>query len=284
MAAASDGLSGAGDTRCMDCGAALAGKHCHRCGQHEGAPRSLRHAAHEALHGVLHLDGKVWRTLPLLAFRPGRLVREYVYGRRTRYVGPFATFLVAVLALVVMLGFAPDGPQTRTARSPAAAALASGIDQVGAAADAVADRVVRAVATPEQLRRLELDQGYSAYKLRSLGSKLSVLIVPIALPVLWLLFCWRREIRLYDHVVFLLYEMSVLAFLLGAARLWRTTFVEPLILLLLVLPLLHVLVALKDAYVLSWPGALARTALFFVGILAAFWVFVVGVAVIVVSG
>ena len=45
---------------------------------------------------MLHFEGKVWRTLPLLAWQPGRLTREYMDGRRACYVSPIAMFLFVV--------------------------------------------------------------------------------------------------------------------------------------------------------------------------------------------
>ena len=47
----------------------------------------------------MHFDARVWRTLPLLAFNPGRLTREWVEGRRTRYVSPLAIFMQRFIVL-----------------------------------------------------------------------------------------------------------------------------------------------------------------------------------------
>jgi hypothetical protein len=45
---------------------------------------------------VLHFEGKVWRTLPMLAFKPGELTRRYISGERARFVSPMALFLFSV--------------------------------------------------------------------------------------------------------------------------------------------------------------------------------------------
>ena len=42
------------------------------------------HSGHDLLHGVLHFEGKIWRTLPLLAWRPGELTRRYIDGERAQ--------------------------------------------------------------------------------------------------------------------------------------------------------------------------------------------------------
>ncbi|WP_133364656.1 DUF3667 domain-containing protein [Qipengyuania sediminis] len=89
------------ESACLNCGTALIGAHCHSCGQRAHLHRTLGAFAHDLLHGVLHFEGKTWRTLPLLAWRPGQLTREYIDGKRARYVSPIALFL-----FVVFLSFA----------------------------------------------------------------------------------------------------------------------------------------------------------------------------------
>ena len=89
------------ETACLNCGTALLGPHCHTCGQAAHVHRSLGAFFHDLLHGVLHFEGKIWRTLPVLAWRPGQLTREYIDGRRASYVSPIALFL-----FVVFLSFA----------------------------------------------------------------------------------------------------------------------------------------------------------------------------------
>lgn len=51
---------------------------------------------HDILHGVLHFEGKLWHTLPLLLWRPGELTRRYISGERARFFSPLALFLFAV--------------------------------------------------------------------------------------------------------------------------------------------------------------------------------------------
>lgn len=82
--------------QCLNCGAQLSGAFCSQCGQNSRPLRSLRHVAGEFLHSLFHFDTKAWRTLPMVLFRPGTLTRNYVYGKRARYISPLATFLLCV--------------------------------------------------------------------------------------------------------------------------------------------------------------------------------------------
>lgn len=89
-----------GDTRCRNCGTVAPGAYCPACGQETrvalpGAGEFMREAAGR----YVAFDGTMWRTLALLAVRPGFLTREYLAGRRVRYVRPAR--LVLVLAIVL---------------------------------------------------------------------------------------------------------------------------------------------------------------------------------------
>ncbi len=93
------GSQAAGHTHeaaCLNCGTPLAGSHCHNCGQAAHVHKTIAAFSHDLLHGVFHFEGKIWRTLPLLAWQPGRLTREYIDGRRASYVSPIALFLFVV--------------------------------------------------------------------------------------------------------------------------------------------------------------------------------------------
>lgn len=105
------GTAGLADhpAHCLNCGTALTGNFCHHCGQKAHLHRSIGHIFEELVHGVLHWDSKGWRTLPMLLLNPGRLTREYVEGRRARYIAPLSLFLALFLVTFIALGsFGPS--------------------------------------------------------------------------------------------------------------------------------------------------------------------------------
>jgi hypothetical protein len=87
------------ERNCLNCGTLLEGDYCHVCGQKAHVHRTLSAFFHDFLHGVLHFEGKIWRTLPMLAWRPGELTRSYIDGQRARFVSPIALFLFSVFLL-----------------------------------------------------------------------------------------------------------------------------------------------------------------------------------------
>ena len=87
------------ETACLNCGTPLLGPHCHQCGQQAYVHRTIGAFMHDLLHGALHFEGKIWHTLPLLAWRPGELTRRYIAGERARFVSPMALFLFSVFLM-----------------------------------------------------------------------------------------------------------------------------------------------------------------------------------------
>jgi hypothetical protein len=90
---------------CLNCGTGLQGDFCHRCGQQGHVHRSLGAFWHDLSHSVLHFEGKIWRTLPLLTFRPGELTRRYIAGERARFLSPMALFLFSVFLMFAVFSF-----------------------------------------------------------------------------------------------------------------------------------------------------------------------------------
>jgi Protein of unknown function (DUF3667) len=102
----------AGHGACLNCGAALQGRHCHNCGQKAQVHRTLRSYGHDLLHSVFHFEGKIWKTLPMLAVKPGELTRRYIHGERAKFVSPLALFLFAVFLMFAVVSSLAGEMQT----------------------------------------------------------------------------------------------------------------------------------------------------------------------------
>lgn len=141
---------------CLNCGTALIGPHCHACGQSGHVHRSLGAIGHEILHGVAHFEGKIWRTLPLLIWRPGELTRRYIAGERARFVSPMALFLFSIFAMFAAFSWAGIGPPTdmRGGSGSATAAIRAEREEVTEAQKKVAAALPQADAE----RRADLEE------------------------------------------------------------------------------------------------------------------------------
>jgi len=80
---------------CRNCGARVEDRFCTACGQ-LGADfqRPVWDLVASSIGDMFALDGRLWRSLPMLLLRPGRMTREYIDGRRARFVPPFRLFLL----------------------------------------------------------------------------------------------------------------------------------------------------------------------------------------------
>jgi uncharacterized protein DUF3667 len=108
--AAGEGDGHTHEGACLNCGTVLLGAHCHQCGQAAHVHRTMGAFFHDIAHGVLHFDGKTWRTLPLLAWKPGDLTRRYIAGERARFVSPMALFLFSVFLMFAVFQLAGIAP------------------------------------------------------------------------------------------------------------------------------------------------------------------------------
>lgn len=103
------GREPASGLRCLNCGTSLVGSHCHHCGQRADVHRSFGAIGHDLVHAIFHFEGKIWNTLPLLAWRPGDLTRRYIQGERARFISPLALFLFAVFLTYAVLAMVGSG-------------------------------------------------------------------------------------------------------------------------------------------------------------------------------
>jgi hypothetical protein len=93
-------------SECPNCGAAVSGNFCHACGQETVLhPPSTREFVHEFIGHYVALEGRLWKSLGLLLFRPGRLTLEYIKGRRVRYVQPLRLYLTFSLIFFAVLKY-----------------------------------------------------------------------------------------------------------------------------------------------------------------------------------
>ena len=88
---------------CPNCATELQGPVCHICGQvSDEFHRPVRGLLTELIEGLLALDGRVARTIPNLLFRPGKITRDFLMGKRARYMPPFRLYIIASLVFFLL--------------------------------------------------------------------------------------------------------------------------------------------------------------------------------------
>ena len=299
---------GGGHGLCLNCGTALIGSHCHVCGQAGHVHRSLHAIGHDLLHGVFHFDGKLWRTLPMLAWRPGDLTRRYIDGERARFVSPMAIFLFSVFAMfavfswvgistptdlnttnlkpVAAIEFAKKDAQEKLAKAQRKLAQAKDEDDKAEQRERIADAQNDLAGLDKAAKSLgngelhvessvahtgwhALDHGIEKwqknpalmlYKLQSASYKFSWLLIPLSLPFLWLLFFWKRQYKLYDHTIFIIYSIAFMSLFYIVVAVVAATGLGGgwLAIAALLIPFVHVTRQLQQAYQLRWFSAILR--------------------------
>ena len=96
------------EKNCLNCGTQLIGPYCSACGQKAHVHRSVRAFFQDFVQGLFNFEGKIWRTLPMLAWRPGDMTRRYIAGERARFISPVALYLFTVFAMFAVLNFTGD--------------------------------------------------------------------------------------------------------------------------------------------------------------------------------
>lgn len=95
---------------CLNCGAQLYDRYCHKCGQENVEPKQnfWQLTAH-FLEDLTHFDGKFFTTIKYLFFKPGFLTEEYIKGRRASHINPIRMYLFisAAFFLILMSFFVP---------------------------------------------------------------------------------------------------------------------------------------------------------------------------------
>ncbi len=247
------------ETICANCSTPLIGTYCHLCGQKAHVHRSLSAIGHDLIHGVLHLDGKFWRTLPLLIWRPGELTRRYAHGERAKFVSPLGMFLFSAFLMFAIFAFFGlslsnlDGPEsfmafprstieTQLEEARADLETADGESDLAALKRRVDGLETELVEFDESVSGMEFtlvnedfktgwgrldygieklneNPGLALYKLQANGYKFSWLLIPISAPFVWILFFWTWRFRMYDHTVFVTYSLAFMSLLAVALTL-----------------------------------------------------------------
>ncbi|MFN3959647.1 MAG: DUF3667 domain-containing protein [Parvularculaceae bacterium] len=131
---------------CPSCGAKIVGAWCAGCGQkNDDMRRSSVVLLKDFMVDTFSFDGRMWRTLGLLAASPGTVPSQYSHGKRSRYTPPVRLFLVVsflfflILSLTHTLIIAVEvRAHTPEESARAKAALEEGLREAGPkAADAV---------------------------------------------------------------------------------------------------------------------------------------------------
>lgn len=95
------------DMSCLNCGHPFNGyeKFCPDCGQsNKGKRITLKSFISEVFAGFISWDAKFWRTIIPLLIKPGKVSKDYIEGKRSRYSNPFRFYITTSIIFFLIYG------------------------------------------------------------------------------------------------------------------------------------------------------------------------------------
>ncbi|MFC1777930.1 DUF3667 domain-containing protein [Pseudomonadota bacterium] len=93
----------AGSAQCLNCGTGLKGPFCYYCGQPDrNFMRFFPVLLRDLMEDLFDLDSRFMRTIKPLLFKPGRLTRDYMQGRRFRYAPPMRLYIFSSIVFFLL--------------------------------------------------------------------------------------------------------------------------------------------------------------------------------------
>jgi uncharacterized protein DUF3667 len=271
------------DARCRNCGARTSGSYCANCGQETAlALPSAGTFLREAAGRYVAFDGRMWRSLHALLFRPGFLTREYFAGRRRRYVRPARLFVALSIAFFAVLRLASQGPAILDRNPPG---VPAGGEPQGATkpADRRSDGFDIRI---DEGHRLRIDTGGRAWlgpfaerleafdrlpgdeRARQMRTGMlrhapyaAIALLPLFALMLKLLYAGssrRHPARPHRYAAHLVFGAHLHAFAFLAAMLYALVHVSAIRAVIAIWMIAYGLIAMKVVYGGRWPGVALR--------------------------
>jgi hypothetical protein len=224
-------------------------------------------------------DGRLASTLRALIRRPGMLTREFLEGRRARYISPLRLYLIASLVYFVLAASAPDvrlgsgqalglrvglkpTPPTTPASRPERVANAATVALEGEALtpaerDSALEEIARAPAVmrPFLRRAVEDPGGFKRGVLQTMPRMLFVLL-PIFAGIVALFYRGRKY---PEHLYFAIHLHAFIFLALALSELMKFTQLPALVVVASTIAVIWIPIYATLAFRRVYGGSIART-------------------------
>ncbi|MFV1884799.1 MAG: DUF3667 domain-containing protein [Balneola sp.] len=79
---------------CLNCGTLVQGNYCSNCGQKfQPTKLPIKQFLEDAIETLFTIDNRLFRTIKDLFVKPGKVTKEYIIGKRAKYLPPLRVYL-----------------------------------------------------------------------------------------------------------------------------------------------------------------------------------------------
>jgi len=289
---------------CKNCNEDLVGqeKFCSGCGQKNIDKLNLKYLYGEILDNVLNLDSKLFNTVKGLIMKPGFLSKEFVEGRRKRYVMPVRFYIIISIIfffMVSIIGTIPDSnpnleadvaPHTFTINGKDITVLSEKYNEL-TQTNTLDSYIADSIGMPAGFPHFFVKQSIKAQNTKGgfggiLLNQLSIFLL-LFIPFIGLVYQWSFKNNGYsyvEHVVFNVHFNSfviVLLMLNELFKLFSDEYWVYRILIIFVGSLVYLFASIKKFYERKWWVVLYKLFFLFSGYLSLAFGF--GIALVLVS-
>lgn len=87
---------------CKNCEQVISGAYCSHCGQRAAVHKvTFKETFSDLADSMFSLSAPLWTTLRLLIVNPGKLLREYLDGKRKKYYKPVTFFILTTIVYLL---------------------------------------------------------------------------------------------------------------------------------------------------------------------------------------
>jgi len=209
---------------CPNCGFPAEKNYCAQCGQETHLHKETFWAL--VLHFIghyFHYDSKFWQTLKTLWFKPGKLSKDYIEGKRARYIPPISLYIF-ISAVYFICSFTLKEYQEK-GNHEAISQVRKQIDALNNAQGAkdtlqfdnsritldIRDSVGLGGYMRKKFSKMKEDNGRDVKeRIAHNIPKIFFIMIPIVALVLKLLFLKRKSMYFVHHAIFSLHIHSFL--------------------------------------------------------------------------
>lgn len=142
---------------CLNCGTHISeeANFCSKCGQVNDTNRlSVKQYFSEYLSGFFNFDNRFLKTVIPLIFKPGQVSKEYIEGKRIKYVNPFQLYLHITILFFLVLGILSTIDKYKSIDDPSSGLIPTlNLDQSKVALDSIKSETLKGL----ELNDVQLD-------------------------------------------------------------------------------------------------------------------------------